>query len=151
MGRLKKLTRMRETGVLIPLLLLWVVTFAVNNSFFSQMNMTALFRTVSITLLGTLGETFIFACGMMDLSAGSVYGLAGMIVGVAFEYLGLPTPVAILLGLALAWFIGLLNGFIVNRFGAGRRSSPPWARSTSPRILQRGDAGRIHHRLSQRF
>ena len=57
MGRLKKLTRMRETGVLIPLLLLWVVTFAVNNSFFSQMNMTALFRTVSITLLGTLGET----------------------------------------------------------------------------------------------
>ena len=33
MGRLKKLTRMRETGVLIPLLLLWIVTFAVNNSF----------------------------------------------------------------------------------------------------------------------
>ena len=117
MGRLKKLTRMRETGVLIPLLLLWIVTFAVNNSFFSRMNMTALVRTVSITLLGTLGETFIFACGMMDLSAGSVYGLAGMIVGVSFEFLGLPTPVAILLGLCVGLAVGLLNGFIVNRFG----------------------------------
>ena len=86
MGGLKKLTKMRETGVLIPLLLLWIVTYAVNHAFFSRVNMISLFRTISITLLGAMGESFIFAGGMMDLSAGSVYGLAGMIVGI-----GLPS------------------------------------------------------------
>lgn len=117
MGRLKKITKMRETGVLIPLLLLWLVTFAVNHAFFSRISMISLFRTISITLLGALGETFIFASGMMDLSAGSVFGLAGMITGLALKSAGLPVPVAIMAGLAVGLIIGLLNGFIVNRFG----------------------------------
>lgn len=117
MNRLKKITKMRETGVLIPLLLLWIVTFAVNNAFFSRISMISLFRTVSITLLGTLGETFIFASGMMDLSAGSVFGLAGMVTGLTLKTLGMPVPIAIAAGLAVGLVIGLLNGFIVNRFG----------------------------------
>lgn len=117
MGRLKKITKIRETGVLIPLLLLWIVTYAANDAFFSRINMIALFRTSSITLLGALGASFIFACGMMDVSAGSVYGLSGMIVGICLKHLGLPVPVAIVLALLVGLIIGLLNGFIVNNFG----------------------------------
>lgn len=117
MGRLKKITRMRETGVLIPLLLLWIVTYAANHAFFSRINMISLFRTVSITLMGALGETFIFACGMMDLSAGSVYGLSGMITAICLKMLGLPVAVSVLAGLCVGLVVGLLNGFIVTRFG----------------------------------
>ena len=117
MKHLKKITKMRETGVLIPLLLLWIVTFAVNHAFFSRISMISLFRTVSITLLGALGETFVFACGMMDLSTGAVYGLSGMVVGFALRMWGLPVPVAIAAGLLLGLIVGVLNGFIVNRFG----------------------------------
>ena len=117
MGRLKKITKMRETGVLFPLLLLWLVTYASNHAFFSRINMISLFRTVSITLLGALGETFIFACGMMDLSAGSVYGLSGMIVAICLKFMGLPVVVAILAGLCVGLIVGLLNGFIVTKFG----------------------------------
>ena len=116
MPLIKKITKTKETGVLIPLLLLWVVTFAVNHTFFTSTNMIALFRTVSITLLGALGESFLFACGNMDLSAGAVYGLSGMVTGIALKYWGLPTGVAILCGLLVGLAFGVINGFIVNRF-----------------------------------
>lgn len=116
MKLVKKILRFREMGVMIPLLLLWVITFFANHAFFSVTNMIALFRSISITLLGSIGATFAFSCGMMDLSAGSVYGLAGMVTGIAMKDLGLPVPVAILAGLLVGVIFGLLNGLIINHF-----------------------------------
>lgn len=110
----KKVLRQREIGILIPLLLLWFVTFLANNSFFSTTNMVSLFRTVSITLLGAIGATFAFSCGMMDLSAGSVYGLAGMVAAICMKTFNIPVPVAILAGVLMGVIVGLLNGVIVN-------------------------------------
>lgn len=116
MGSIKKVLKMKELGVLIPLLLLWIITYMVNHAFFTSVNMISLFRTVSITLLGTLGATFVFACGMMDLSAGSVYALSGMITALAMDTYGMPVPLSIVCGLIVGVLFGLLNGFIVNRF-----------------------------------
>lgn len=113
---IKKILKFREMGVLIPLLLLWIVTFFANHAFFSTTNMIALFRSISITLLGSIGATFAFSCGMMDLSAGSVYGLAGMVTAIGMKDLGLPVPIAILAGLLVGVIFGLLNGLIINHF-----------------------------------
>ena len=38
---IKKILKFREMGVLIPLLLLWIVTFFANHAFFSTTNMIA--------------------------------------------------------------------------------------------------------------
>lgn len=113
----KKVLKMREMGVLIPLLLLWIVTYAANHAFISSVNMIALFRSVSITLLGTIGASFVFSCGMMDVSSGSIYALSGMITAMALTTWGLPTPAAVLAGLCVGLVFGLFNGFIVNKFG----------------------------------
>lgn len=110
---LKKILKQREIGVLVPLLLIWLVTYFANHAFFSATNMVSLFRNVSITLLGVIGATFVFSCGMMDLSAGSLYGLAGMIAAICMNK-GLPVPVAILLALIVGAAFGMLNGVIVN-------------------------------------
>ena len=117
MSRIKKALKMKEMGVLIPLLLLWIITYLVNHAFLSKLNMIALFRSTSITLLGTIGASFIFACGMMDVSSGSIYALAGMITGMALKMWNLPVPIAILCGLCVGFVFGIFNGFIVNHFG----------------------------------
>ncbi len=116
MKYLKKVSKMREMGVLIPLLILWFSTFLVNHAFFSRLNMIALFRSTSITLLGTIGASFIFACGMMDVSSGSIYALAGMITAIALKIWGLNPILAVLAGLSVGLVFGLFNGFVVNKF-----------------------------------
>lgn len=133
MAHLKKMFKMRETGVLIPLLLLWLVTYVVNHAFISTVNMIALFRSVSITLLGTIGAAFIFSCGMMDVSGGSVYALSGMITGMALKTWGLSTPFAILAGLSVGLVFGLFNGFIVNKFDL-----PPFIATLGTQYIARG-------------
>ncbi len=110
----KKILKRRELGVLIPLLLIWLVTYLANHSFFSVTNMVSLFRTVSITLLGVIGAIFVFSCGMLDLSAGSLYGLGGMITAICMKDYGAPVPAAILLALLVGAAFGMLNGVIVN-------------------------------------
>ena len=117
MSVVKKIMKHNEMGVLIPLLLLWIITYIANNAFFSAYNMIALFRTVSISLLGAIGAAFCFSCGMMDLSAGSVYGLAGMVAGIFMADFGLPVPVAIIAGLLMGVIFGIINGIIINYLG----------------------------------
>ena len=114
---IKKIMKRSETGVLIPLLLLWVLTQLFNQSFFTVMNMMQLFRTISITMIGAIGATFVFSCGMMDLSVGSLSGLAGIVCGICMVDFNLPIPVAILAALASGAIFGILNGIIVNNLG----------------------------------
>ena len=114
---IRKIMKRSETGVLIPLLLLWVLTQIINHSFFTVMNMMQLFRTISITMIGAIGATFVFSCGMMDLSVGSLSGLAGIVSGICMVDLNLPIPVAILAALLSGAVFGVLNGVIVNNLG----------------------------------
>lgn len=117
MNIVRKLMKRSETGVLIPLLILWILTQVINHSFFSVMNMMQLFRTISITMIGAIGATFVFSCGMMDLSVGSLSGLAGIMCGICMVDLHLPIPVAVIIALLLGAVFGVLNGVIVNNLG----------------------------------
>ena len=117
MSTLKKITKRSEMGVLIPLLLLWIITGCFNKNFFSSMSMFSLLRSISVTLLGAIGATFVFSCGMMDLSVGAVYGLSSMVAGMLMVNAGLPPVVAMLGGLVVAALFGILNGFTINTLG----------------------------------
>lgn len=117
MSTLKKIAKRSEMGVLIPLLLLWIITGCFNRNFFSAMSMFSLLRSISVTLLGSIGATFVFSCGMMDLSVGAVYGLAGMVSGLLMVNQGLPPFIAMLAAFAIAVLFGLLNGFTINTLG----------------------------------
>ena len=116
MKAVKKIMKMREVGVLIPLLLLWIVTYFINHAFFTSTNMIALFRSISITALGAIGAAFVFCSGMMDVSVGSIYGLAGMLTAIAMKDWGVPAAAAILVGLLVGVVFGLINSLIINGF-----------------------------------
>ena len=106
MSTLKKITKRSEMGVLIPLLLLWIITGCFNKNFFSSMSMFSLLRSISVTLLGSIGATFVFSCGMMDLSVGAVYGLAGMVSGLLMVHHGVSPVVAMLAAFLVAALFG---------------------------------------------
>ena len=133
MSTLKKITKRSEMGVLIPLLLLWIITGCFNKNFFSSMSMFSLFRSISVTLLGSIGATFVFSCGMMDLSVGTVYGLSSMVAGMLMVNAGMPPIVAMLCGLVVAALFGILNGFTINTLGL-----PAFISTLGTRYIGRG-------------
>jgi len=72
------------------------------------------FRSTGFTMIGAIGMTFVLITGGLDLSVGSVLALGGVATGLAFQA-GLPTPVAILIGIFIGVVIGCINGLMVTR------------------------------------
>ena len=63
------------------------------------------------------GVALLMIAGEFDLSIGSMVGFAGIVMGIGATIWNLPIWLSILLGMALATFLGAVNGFIVVRTG----------------------------------
>lgn len=112
---INRILQNKETGILIPLILICVVAGIVNPAFFSISNIIDLLRSISFTIIVGVGMTFVLISGGLDLSVGSVIGLTGMITGGCLVK-GFPIVVSILLGLLTGIIVGLVNGLIIVRF-----------------------------------
>jgi simple sugar transport system permease protein len=101
----------------IVLLALLVVLFEITSGgvFLSYENMRGVLGLLPEMALVAMGVTILMIAGEFDISVGSVFALAPMVMAVSMVA-GAPFPVAVLLGLAAAAIIGLLNGFITLRF-----------------------------------
>lgn len=119
-GVVKSIFSVKEVGILIPLILICLITALINPAFASTANVVNLMRSISITVIGAVGMTFVLIGGGLDLSVGSVLALGGMVTGFCMAVMGWPIPVAILLGLLATVVAGTINGFIIAKF-----SMPP--------------------------
>ncbi|NIK57335.1 ABC transporter permease [Kribbella shirazensis] len=94
------------------------VLFAVllrDDGFLSQSNLLNIFRqTATITVIA-VGMTYVIACAEIDLSVGSVAGLASVCSAMAIAHYGLVA--GILAGLAVGVVVGTINGGLVSRLG----------------------------------
>jgi simple sugar transport system permease protein/D-xylose transport system permease protein len=64
-----------------------------------------------------LGVVLVLLLAQIDLSIGSIAGLASAILAVGFTQLNWPLPVAIIAALGAGAFLGWLYGFLFTRFG----------------------------------
>lgn len=64
-----------------------------------------------------IGATLVIVSGGIDLSVGSVVALAATLMGVLFDRMGIPLPLAIVAGLAAGALVGLVNGLLVTLGG----------------------------------
>lgn len=106
----------RELGLLyltILLILLFSLLYPV--SFPNFENLSAVLRGLAVDGIMTSGMLVLLVSGLFDLSVGGMFSMIGVITGWFMKNAGLPVPVAILLGLAIATAGGGLNGFIVTR------------------------------------
>ncbi|MES1192968.1 MAG: ABC transporter permease, partial [Solirubrobacterales bacterium] len=108
--------RMRELGIVIALLLLIAVTAILEPRFIELDSLKDLARNASIIAIIAAGMTMVILTRNIDLSVGSVLGLAAFFCGDLLSNHGVPIIVAILLCVLLGALCGLING-VLTTFG----------------------------------
>jgi rhamnose transport system permease protein len=122
-----------EVVLLLLLALALVVLAALSDRFFTLDNLLNQGRLMTEVSLIALAMTFVIVTGGIDLSVGSVFGLAAILLGVFWQKLGLPLPLAMAAALGVGVLAGLGNGLIITRFGV-----PPLIATLSTLLLYRG-------------
>jgi ribose transport system permease protein len=107
-------TRLRRAGILYPFLILFIVLSVSSAPFFTKVNLLDILDQQASTLIIAAAGTLVLVAGGIDLSVGAVYALAG--VTAAHLALFAPPGVAILAGVAVGLWVGLVNGVIVTAF-----------------------------------
>jgi D-xylose transport system permease protein len=103
--------------VVIGLILIWTVFQSFNPVFLSSTNLVNL--TMQCAAIGTisLGVVVILLVGEIDLSVGSVSGLAAAILAVTLVQLRWNTALALAAAIGAGLLVGLLYGYLYTRFG----------------------------------
>ena len=105
----------RIGGLLIAILIVIVIFTVLSkpNTFLTITNALGIMRSMSTIAIVALGLTLVIVVGEIDLSFGFVYGLASILIGVAWIVWGWPIWAAIILAFAAAAGVGAINSFLV--------------------------------------
>ena len=105
--------RIRELGIVAALGFLIAVTAALEPRFVQADSLRTLALNAAIFAILAAGQTLVIITRNVDLSQGSVLGLAAFMAGdLLSENPGLPLPVVFLLGVLLGTACGLFNGIL---------------------------------------
>lgn len=116
-GIVRLLIAKPEFGPLVLLVLMIVVFTSINPAFASITNIgNALTFTVELGLIA-LAMTLLMTAGEFDLSVGSVFGFAPVLMWSLFNAGIMPLPMAFIVAMAVALLIGLASGLFVTRLG----------------------------------
>jgi fructose transport system permease protein len=108
---------LHSTPAAIPLivLVLAIIIFglAIGGRFFSSYTLTLILQQIAIVGILGAAQTLVILTAGIDLSIGVIMVISAVVMGnVAVTY-GIPTPLAVLVGLVVGGLCGLLNGFLV--------------------------------------
>ena len=144
-GRLKAALLTQE-GVLALILVVSLLVLATQTDrFLTTDNLLNQGRLMTEVGLVALPMTFIIITAGIDLSVGSMMGLAAIVLGVAWQNLGLPLELAIVTAIAAAGIGGAVNGWFITRIGV-----PPLIMTLATLALYRGLAEGISQARSVR-
>lgn len=105
-----RITQVMPVVVLVFLVLFFSIVCP-PNSFLSLYNLRTILNQLSITLIISVGITFVILTGSVDLSVDGVVGLAGSLLSVLVLNNKYTTDLG-LLGVVIAVFVGVLCGFL---------------------------------------
>ena len=123
-----------KQGIFLVLAVLFVICSLLNPNFLSFTNLSNIARQLSVTTIVALGETILIICGMIDLSAGSVIALSGVLSVAAFK-----ATESLLVAIA----VGITIGVICNMINAGMIANfkvPPFIATLAMQTMARGVA-----------
>ncbi|MBA3269046.1 MAG: ribose ABC transporter permease [Acidobacteria bacterium] len=128
------LSRARQFGTLLGLVVLCLVLWALTPHFFTVANMLNVAQQTSINAIVAVGMTYVILSGGIDLSVGSIVALSGVVLGVLLQDQQ-PLPVALFLALGVGVACGLINGALVSWGGL-----PPFIVTLGMMSVARGAA-----------
>ncbi|NUR57431.1 MAG: sugar ABC transporter permease [Catenulispora sp.] len=103
--------------VIVALIIIWIAFWALNSTFLSAQNLSNLSQQIVGTGMIALGVVFVLLLGEIDLSVGSVSGLAAAVFAVVSVTNGVNEWLALLLALATGAGTGLIQGFFFAKIG----------------------------------
>lgn len=103
----------RKYGVFVIMIALIVVFTIINPVFFSVKNAINLSKQIAILGILSVGMTIVLLTGGLDLSMGSVVSMLCVTVSMYVTKLGISAPVAMLMGILSATFVGFINGVCI--------------------------------------
>ncbi|MEU2281384.1 sugar ABC transporter permease [Streptomyces sp. NPDC013178] len=110
-------SRLGPAPALLALVVTWVVFQSLNDRFLSPRNLSVL----SVDIVGTgviaVGVVFVLLIGEIDLSVGSLAGLAGAVFAALNVNLGMPEWLAVILAVSCGAAAGALHGYSFARIG----------------------------------
>lgn len=115
-GGLRRLLRMRETGLVLIILALFIAMSFASEYFLTWANMRAMAMAFAVEGIVVVGMTILLISGGIDLSVGSVTALAMVIAGLLFLN-GMDPWTASIIAIAACTAIGAGMGFFVTRVG----------------------------------
>ncbi|MFG2429312.1 sugar ABC transporter permease [Streptomyces sp. NPDC048590] len=104
--------------VIIGLIIICVVFQSLNSEFLSAKNVSDIAVTMVATGMMAVGIIFVLLLGEIDLSVGSVSGVAGAVVAVLSVTHGMNEWLAVVVAIASGAVIGAIHGFFFARIGA---------------------------------
>jgi ribose transport system permease protein len=107
----------KSLGPIGILLVILLFLFIFTPTFRSSANLTQILLSAAVYMMMAMGMTFVIIIGGIDLSLGSVVGLAGGITCMALVTFHLPLGVGILAGVLVGVLCGAINGFMVTKMG----------------------------------
>jgi len=104
-----------EFGALVGLVLVFVVFCFTATRFLSLESLAGIVTVASELGIVAAGITFLMITGEFDLSVGSTFGVSAMTLAITANA-GIPLWIGFLLALAVAFFIGWVNGIITVKY-----------------------------------
>ncbi|CBL90676.1 MAG: ribose ABC transporter permease [Leuconostoc gelidum] len=111
------MSKVSGLGPVLALIVLALLTTAMNPSFLDPNNLLNLLRQVSINGLIAFGMTFVILTGGIDLSVGAILALTSALSAMMITS-GVPTLIAMLVGIIIGGILGGVNGLIITKGGA---------------------------------
>ncbi|RST15069.1 sugar ABC transporter permease [Streptomyces sp. WAC05374] len=103
--------------VLLSLASIWLIFVILNDNFLSPRNLSNLSVDIVGTGLIAVGVVFVLLLGEIDLSVGSVSGLAAAVFAVLNVQHGMAEGMAVLIAVVMAAAIGAVHGFFFAKVG----------------------------------
>lgn len=101
----------------VPLALVALVVFFTlwSPTFMTDSNVMNILRQSSVLAIAAIGATIVLISGGIDISQGAIMALAGIIVVVGIQTMGVPEVPSLLIALVAATLVGLVNGLLAER------------------------------------
>ena len=111
------LFHIKDKAIWVVFIVLFIAFSIANQRFLHHNNLLMVLRQVSMLGIASIGMTFVILTAGIDLSIGSTITIVNIICAYLMVNMGMDMGVAIVVTLALATFIGLMNGFMVASIG----------------------------------
>jgi D-xylose transport system permease protein len=118
-GQLRRLGQgeLESVRVLLGIAVIWTIFQIANDRYLSAINLSNLVLQLCAVATISIGVVLVLLLGEIDLSVGSVSGLAAAVMAVLSVKEGVSPELAIVLGLLTGTAIGLFNGVMVTIVG----------------------------------